>query len=151
MGLQHYTQDMSKIPIKYSINVLFTQSIHTLRLSVGGRTHGRTDARTDGRMDGRKIFTQYSGISSCSVGSTYCFVQVRWLCRPRWSTHFCLLLIIKQVIMLPSSPPFLLCLAHVTIQHDCFRLQVLLIMAMGMCCRLCGYSLVFEKVSYGYK
>jgi len=34
MGLQHYNQDMSKIPIKYNINVLFTQSIHTLRLSV---------------------------------------------------------------------------------------------------------------------
>ena len=57
MGLQHYTQDMSKIPIKYNINVLFTQSIHTLCLSVGGqmdgRTDGRTDARTDGRTDGR--------------------------------------------------------------------------------------------------
>jgi hypothetical protein len=25
----------------------FTQSIHTLRLSVGGRTHGRTDGRTE--------------------------------------------------------------------------------------------------------
>ncbi len=25
----------------------------------------------DGRTDGRKIFTQYSGISSCSLGSTY--------------------------------------------------------------------------------
>ncbi len=61
----------------------FTQSIHTLHLSVGGLTDGRTDAwthgrtdgradgRTDGRMDGGKIFTQYSGISSCSVGSTY--------------------------------------------------------------------------------
>jgi len=36
----------------------FTQRIHTLRLSVGGRRHGR------------KIFTQYSGISSCSLGST---------------------------------------------------------------------------------
>ena len=71
MGLQHYTQDMSKIPIKYNINVLFTQSIHTLRLSVGGWTDARTDGRTDGQTDGRKIFTQYSGISSCSVGSTY--------------------------------------------------------------------------------
>jgi hypothetical protein len=30
----------------------FTQSIHTLRLSVGGRTHGRTDGRTDGRTHG---------------------------------------------------------------------------------------------------
>jgi hypothetical protein len=72
MGLQHYNQDMSKIPIKYNINVLFTQSIHTLRLSVGGRTH----ARMHGRMDGRKIFTQYSGISSCSVGSTYNWLRV---------------------------------------------------------------------------
>ncbi len=87
MGLQHYNQDMSKIPIKYNINVLFTQSIHTLRLSVGGRTDGRThgrmdgwtDARTHGRTDGRthgrKIFTQYSGISSCSVGSTYYLIK----------------------------------------------------------------------------
>jgi hypothetical protein len=40
----------------------FTQSIHTLRLSVGGRT--------DARTHGRKIFTQYSGISPCSLGST---------------------------------------------------------------------------------
>jgi hypothetical protein len=53
MGLQHYTQDMSKIPIKYNINVLFTQSIHTLRLSVGGRMDARTDARMDGRTDAR--------------------------------------------------------------------------------------------------
>ncbi len=44
----------------------FTQNILTLRLSVGGRTDGRTDARTHAR----KIFTQYSGISSCSLGST---------------------------------------------------------------------------------
>jgi hypothetical protein len=29
----------------------FTLSIHTLRLSVGGRTHGRTDGRTHGRME----------------------------------------------------------------------------------------------------
>ncbi len=47
MGLQHYTQDMSKIPLKYNKKVLFTKSVHTLRLSVGGRTHGRTDGRTD--------------------------------------------------------------------------------------------------------
>ena len=51
MGLQHYTQDMSKIPIKYKINVLFTRSIHTVRLSVGGRTDGWTDAWTDGRTE----------------------------------------------------------------------------------------------------
>ncbi len=71
MGLQHYTQDMSRIPLKYHKKCCFAQSIHTLRLSVGGRTDGRTDARMHGRTDGRKIFTQYSGISSCSVGSTY--------------------------------------------------------------------------------
>jgi hypothetical protein len=44
----------------------FTQSILTLRLSVGGQTDGRTHARTHAR----KIFTQYSGISSCSLGNT---------------------------------------------------------------------------------
>jgi hypothetical protein len=71
MGLQHYTQDMSKIPLKYNKKVSFYTKIHTLRLSVGGRTDGRMDARTDGRTDGWKIFTQYSGISSCSMGSTY--------------------------------------------------------------------------------
>ncbi len=42
---------MSKIPIKYNINVLFTQSIHTLRLSVGGQTDGRTDARMHRRTE----------------------------------------------------------------------------------------------------
>jgi len=62
MGLQHYTQDMSIIPLKYKKKCCFTHNIHTLRLSVGGHT--------DGHMDARKIFTQYSGISSCSVGST---------------------------------------------------------------------------------
>ncbi len=36
-----------------------------------GQTDGRTDAQTDGRTDGWKIFTQYSGINSCSMGSTY--------------------------------------------------------------------------------
>ena len=54
------------------------ENILTLRLSVGGRTdartdgrtHARTDGRTHARTDGRKIFTQYSGISSCSLGST---------------------------------------------------------------------------------
>ncbi len=53
MGLQHYTQDMSRIPLKYHTNVLFYTKIHTLRLSVGGRTDGRTDGRTEGRTDGR--------------------------------------------------------------------------------------------------
>jgi hypothetical protein len=33
--------------------VLFYTKIHTLRLSVGGRTDGRTDGWTDGRTDGR--------------------------------------------------------------------------------------------------
>jgi hypothetical protein len=55
MGLQHYNQDMSKIPIKYNINVFFTPSIHTLRLSVGGRTDGRTDGWTHGRTDGKYL------------------------------------------------------------------------------------------------
>ena len=53
MGLQHYTQDMSKIPLKYNKKVLFYTKIHTLRLSVGGRTDGHTDGRTDGWTDGR--------------------------------------------------------------------------------------------------
>jgi hypothetical protein len=35
--------------------VLFTQSIHTLRLSVGGRTDARTDGRMDGRTDGKYL------------------------------------------------------------------------------------------------
>ena len=57
MGLQHYTQYMSRIPLKYHC---FTQNIHTLRLSVGGHTHGRTDGRTDAQ----KIFTQYKPIGA---------------------------------------------------------------------------------------
>jgi len=61
MGLQHYTQDMSKIPLKYHINVLFyTMNTHPTLVCRGA--HARTDKR--------KIFTQYSGISSCSLGST---------------------------------------------------------------------------------
>jgi hypothetical protein len=85
MGLQHYTQDMSEIPLKYHKKVLFyTKYAHPTLICKG--TDGRTDARTDGRMhertdgrtdarahgrmhgrtDTRKIFTQYSGISSCS-------------------------------------------------------------------------------------
>jgi hypothetical protein len=59
MGLQHYTQDMSRIPLKYHINVLFYTTY----------THPMLICR--GRTDGRKIFTQYSGISSYSQGSTY--------------------------------------------------------------------------------
>jgi hypothetical protein len=66
MGLQHYTQDMSRILLKYHINVLFyTKYTHPTLICRG------MDARTDIRMDGQKIFTQYSGISSCSLGSTY--------------------------------------------------------------------------------
>jgi hypothetical protein len=38
---------MSKIPLKYNKKVLFYTKIHTLRLSVGGRTDARTDGRTD--------------------------------------------------------------------------------------------------------
>ena len=74
MGLQHNTQDMSKLPLKYNINVLFyTKYTHPTLICRGtdGRTDGRTHGRTDGRTDGRtEIFTQYSGISSCSLGST---------------------------------------------------------------------------------
>ncbi len=42
MGLQHYTQDMSRIPLKYHINVLFyTKYTHPTLICRG------TDARTD--------------------------------------------------------------------------------------------------------
>jgi len=62
MGLQHYTQDMSKIPLKYHKKVLFyTKYTHPTLICRG--THGRTDGRT-------KNITQYSGISSCSLGTT---------------------------------------------------------------------------------
>jgi hypothetical protein len=75
MGLQHCTQDISKIPLKYHKKVLFyTKYTHPTLICRG--THGRTDARTDGRTHARKIFTQYSGISSCSVGSTDLFGAV---------------------------------------------------------------------------
>jgi hypothetical protein len=48
MGLQHYTQDMSRIPLKYQSNVLFyTKYTHPMLICRG------TDARTDGRMHGR--------------------------------------------------------------------------------------------------
>ena len=66
---------MSKIPLKYHINVLFyTKYTHPTLICRGadGRTtHGRTDGQTDGHTDTRKIFTQYTGISSCSQGRTY--------------------------------------------------------------------------------
>ncbi len=48
MGLQHYTQDMSRIPLKYHTNVLFyTKYTHPMLICRG------TDARTDWRMDAR--------------------------------------------------------------------------------------------------
>jgi hypothetical protein len=59
MGLQHYTQDMSRIPLKYHTNVLFTKYTHPTLICRGtgartdGRTDGRTDEHTDGRTDGR--------------------------------------------------------------------------------------------------
>ena len=56
MGLQHYTQDMSKLPLKTNINVLFKRKYtHPTLICRGtdGRTDGRTDARTDGRTDAR--------------------------------------------------------------------------------------------------
>ncbi len=63
MGLQHYTQDMSRIPLKYYTSILFyTQYTHPTLICRG---------RTDGRTHGHKFFTQYSGISSCSQGSMY--------------------------------------------------------------------------------
>ena len=46
MGLQHYTQDMSRIPLKYHTNVLFyTKYTHPTLICRG--THARTDARTE--------------------------------------------------------------------------------------------------------
>ena len=42
MGLQHYTQDMSRIPLKYHINVLFyTKYTHPTLICRG--TDGRTE------------------------------------------------------------------------------------------------------------
>ena len=54
MGLQHYTQDMTKIPLKYHKRVLFyTKYTHPTLICRGadGRTDGRTDARTDGHAE----------------------------------------------------------------------------------------------------
>ncbi len=46
MGLQHYTQDMSRIPLKYHSNVLFyTKYTHPTLICRG------TDTRTDGRTE----------------------------------------------------------------------------------------------------
>ena len=52
---------MSKIALKYHQKVLFyTKYTHPTLICRG----------TDARTHARKIFTQYSGISSCSLGST---------------------------------------------------------------------------------
>ena len=52
MGLQHYIQDMSRIPLKYHTNVLFyTKYTHPTLICMG--TDARTDARMHGRTDGR--------------------------------------------------------------------------------------------------
>ena len=54
MGLQHYTQDMSKIPLKYHLIILcYTKYTHPTLICRG------TDTRTDGHTDAQKIFTQY--------------------------------------------------------------------------------------------
>ena len=46
MGSQHYTQDMSEIPLKYHKKVLFyTKYTHPTLICRG------TDARTDGRTE----------------------------------------------------------------------------------------------------
>jgi hypothetical protein len=46
MGLQHYTQDMSRIPLKYHTNVLFYTKYTHPTLICGG-TDALTDARTE--------------------------------------------------------------------------------------------------------
>ena len=54
MGLQNYTQDMSKIPLKYHKKGLFyTNYTHPTLICRGthGRTHARTDARTDAQTE----------------------------------------------------------------------------------------------------
>ena len=56
MGLQHYTQDMSKIPQKNHKKMLFyTKYTHPTLICRGtdARTDGRMDGRTDARTDGR--------------------------------------------------------------------------------------------------
>ena len=73
MGLQHFTQDMSKIPLKYNINVLFyTKYTHPTLICRG------TDARTHGRTENIYSIFKNSGISSCSVGSTYMTSGGKW-------------------------------------------------------------------------
>ncbi len=51
MGLQHYTQDMSRIPLKYHTNVMFYTKYTHPTLICRGQMHARTDARTDGRTE----------------------------------------------------------------------------------------------------
>ncbi len=54
MGLQHYTQDMSRTPLKYHVNVLFyTKYTHPMLICRGTDAwmDGRMDARTDGRTE----------------------------------------------------------------------------------------------------
>jgi hypothetical protein len=46
MGLQHYTQDMSKITLKYHKRVLFYTK-YTHPMLICGGTDARTDARTE--------------------------------------------------------------------------------------------------------
>ena len=54
MGLQHYTQDMSRMPLKYYTIVLFnTKYTHPTLICRG--TDARTDTRTHGWTDGQKI------------------------------------------------------------------------------------------------
>ncbi len=57
---------MSRIPLNYHTNVLFYTKYTHPTLICGG-----TDTHTHRHTDGQKIFTQYSGISSYSQGSTY--------------------------------------------------------------------------------
>jgi hypothetical protein len=50
MGLQHYTQDMSRIPLKYHTKVLFyTKYTHPMLICRG--TDARTDTRTYRRSE----------------------------------------------------------------------------------------------------
>ena len=54
MGLQHYTQDMSRIPLKYHTNVLFCTKYTNPTLICRGtdtQTDTQTDARTNAHTD----------------------------------------------------------------------------------------------------
>jgi hypothetical protein len=66
----------------------FTLKVYTLRYLEG-------DGRTDARTDGRKIFTQYSGISSCSQGSMDMDMSATYILLPKsqsFSTKGCVYL-----------------------------------------------------------